>query len=110
MVGIPANDIVLAMEERHRLVERAMAQFGTDNPVEVEKSLHVSAVMVLSAKNAGLPLDEAFIERAASAVHDAWLARNRAHASEAEQKPYSELSAEDKEKDRRFVRAILSSI
>lgn len=97
------------MEERNTLVERAMVQFETDNPVEVEKSLHVAVVMALSAKKAGLPLDEAFIERAASAVHDAWLARNRAHASEAEQRPYVELSEEDKEKDRRFVKAILTS-
>ncbi len=98
------------MEERNTLVERAMVQFETDNPVEVEKSLHVSAVMVLSAKNAGLPLDCAFIERAASAVHDAWLSRNRAHASEEERKPYKELSEEDKEKERIFVRRILNVV
>lgn len=95
------------MEERNALVERAMAQFETDNPVEVEKSLHVALVMVLSAKSAGLPLDEAFIERAASAVHDAWLARNRVHASEAEKKPYRDLSEEDKEKDRIYVRRLI---
>jgi|GEM_PF-1549890 len=98
------------MEERNQLVERAMVQFETDNPLEVEKSLYVAAGMVLSVKNAGLPLDEVFIERAASAVHDAWLARNRAHASEAEQKPYNELSEEDKEKDRIFVRRILTVV
>jgi hypothetical protein len=110
MVGTLANDIVLAMEERSTLVERAVAQFETDNPGEVEKSLYVASVMVLSAKNAGLPLDDAFIERASSAVHDAWLARNKAHASETEQRPYAELSEEDKDKDRRFVRAILTII
>jgi hypothetical protein len=97
------------MEDRTMLVERAMEGFETDNPQEAEKSFHVAAGMVLSAKSAELPLDAAFIERASEAVHAAWLSRNSAHASEIERKPYSELSEADKEKDRIFVRRILAA-
>lgn len=46
-------------------------------------------------------------ERTASAVHDAWLARNHAHASEIERLPYSQLPEEEKEKDRMLVRALV---
>lgn len=98
------------MEERTALVTKAMEGFVTDNPKEAEASLFVSAGMVLSAQAHGVPLDDVLTERVASAVHDAWLARNHAHASETERLSYGELPEEEKEKDRRFVRAILRII
>lgn len=44
------------------------------------------------------------MEAAASYVHDKWLERNGSWAAESQKKPYSELSEEEKEKDRAFVR------
>lgn len=95
------------MEQIEQLVERAMARHPSNDPAEDERSLLIAASMVVSASAHGASFDEAFLERAAQAVHDAWLARNRAHASDAELLPYELLSEEDKEKDRTFVRRVI---
>jgi len=62
---------------------------------------------LLGAVKAGKPLDEKFIERAASIVHEEWLNRNRDIAEDQHKHPYGQLSEDVKEKDRIFVRAAI---
>lgn len=50
------------------------------------------------------PLDEAFIEAASSYVHEKWLERNGAWDPPEQNKPYEELTEDEKEKDRLYVR------
>jgi hypothetical protein len=50
---------------------------------------------------------EAFLERAAEAVHDAWIERNRAWAPAEQCVPYAELPENEKEKNRVIVRRAL---
>ena len=52
----------------------------------------------------GMPLNESFIEAASSVLHDKWLERNGSLALPEQNKPYIELSEEEKEKDRIIIR------
>lgn len=54
-------------------------------------------------ENGGL-LDDSFVEQAAAAIHDKWLERNGSWAPAEQNKPFGELSEEEKEKDRVQVR------
>lgn len=49
-------------------------------------------------------LDDSFIEEASSMLHDKWLERNGGWAPSEQNKPYSELTEEEKEKDRVIIR------
>ena len=60
---------------------------------EVEKAIKV-----------GTLLDESFIEATSSAFHDKWLKRNGSWAPAEQNKPYTELSEEEKQKDRVIIR------
>ena len=51
-----------------------------------------------------LALDDSFLELASSVLHDKWLERNGSWAPPEQNKPYSELSEEEKEKDRVIIR------
>lgn len=64
---------------------------------------------VLRAVSDGQPLDAAFVEAASSVAHDSWLSRNSAWAQENQKLPYPQLSEEEKEKDRFFVRAAIAA-
>lgn len=52
----------------------------------------------------GQELDDEFVESASSIIHEKWLGRNASWAPAEQNKPYAELSDEEKEKDRVIVR------
>jgi len=47
---------------------------------------------------------DAFIEKASAVMHEKWLERNGSWAPPEQNKPYAELSEEEKEKDRVIIR------
>ncbi len=67
-------------------------------------SAEIAVTEVEKAIEAGTPLDESFIETASSTLHDKWLERNGSWAPAEQNKPYAELSEEEKEKDRVIIR------
>jgi hypothetical protein len=79
-----------------------------DLPDEWQKENKISAEVAVreveKAMEAGMPLDESFIEIASSTLHDKWLERNGSWAPPEQNVPYSELSEEEKEKDRVIIR------
>ncbi len=71
---------------------------------ENKKSAEVAVTQVEQALRNAIPLDEQFVEIASSALHDKWLERNGSWAPPEQNVPYSELSEEEKEKDRVIIR------
>ncbi|MBU3964994.1 hypothetical protein KKG29_02385 [Patescibacteria group bacterium] len=67
-------------------------------------SAEVAVTEVEKAIESGVPLDESFIEAASSTIHDKWLERNGSWSPPEQNKPYAELSEEEKEKDRVIIR------
>ena len=67
-------------------------------------SAEAAVTEVEKAIEAGTPLDESFVEAASSTLHDKWLERNGSLAPPEQNKPYGELSEEEKEKDRVIIR------
>jgi len=67
-------------------------------------SAEVAITEVEKAIKVGTPLNESFIEAASSTLHDKWLERNGSWAPVEQNKPYAELSEEEKEKDRVIIR------
>ena len=67
-------------------------------------SAEIAIGEVMRAIKEGRKLDGEFIEEASSFIHDKWLERNRDWAPPEQNKPYPELSEEEKEKDRLYVR------
>lgn len=67
-------------------------------------SAEIAVTEVERVIETGVPLDESFIEAASSTLHDKWLERNGSWAPPEQNKPYSELSEEEKEKDRVIIR------
>ncbi|MFA6273897.1 MAG: hypothetical protein WC662_01940 [Candidatus Paceibacterota bacterium] len=59
---------------------------------------------IFKAKAEGDIFDRDFIEYTSAIIHTKWLERNSGWASEEQKKPYSDLSEEEKEKDRAIVR------
>ena len=64
---------------------------------------------VMRARQEGKELGQDFVEQASSVIHDKWLERNGSWAPPEQNKPYSELSEEEKEKDRLFVRMAIET-
>src|SRR3989338_1021380 len=71
---------------------------------ENKVSAEVAVTEVEKAMTAGRQLDGSFIEAASSTLHDRWLERNGSLAPAEQNKPYAELSEEEKEKDRVIIR------
>ena len=71
---------------------------------ENKASAEVAVAEVEKAIEAESSLDESFIEAASSTLHDKWLERNGSWAPPEQNKPYAELSEEEKEKDRVIIR------
>jgi hypothetical protein len=81
-----------------------------DLPAEWQKEnregAKVAINLVESQQQAGLPLDEGFVEQASAIVHHEWTLRNP-WADAALLVSYEELPEVEKEKDRIFVRAAI---
>ena len=63
-----------------------------------------SMKILMDADEAGKNFDEKFIEDASAKLHEEWLSRNGSWAPPEQNKPYPELSEEEKEKDRTIIR------
>ena len=72
--------------------------------IENKTSAEFAVAEVEKAIEADTSLDESFIEAASSVLHDKWLERNGSWAPPEQNKPYPELSEEEKEKDRVIIR------
>lgn len=81
----------------------------SDWQVEGKASAEVAITEVEAAMREGRQLDDAFIEEASSALHDKWLERNGSSMSPDQNKPYSELAEEEKEKDRVIIRKAIEA-
>ena len=81
-------------------------------PSDWQKENREAAQVVLAlVEDAGMhriPFDEAFIEKAASEVHDQWLYRMGNNAPEVQRAPYLQLPRQEKEKDRNQVCAAIT--
>jgi len=70
---------------------------------ENKASARVAVSEIIKATNKKEELDNSFIEHASATVHEKWLDRNKEYAPPEQDKPYNELSEEEKEKDRKIV-------
>lgn len=96
-------------------VDIANTSYGdlpSDWQAENKASAEVAIDAVLKTEKAGEPLNDAFVEKAASDIHDAWLARpNNAYAKGGDlDKPFAELPEAEKEKDRIFVKRAIEIV
>lgn len=72
---------------------------------ENKASAEVAMALIHEANSRGDMFDtDIFIEEASDKIHDAWLQRNGSWAPPEQNKPYAELSEDEKEKDRAIVR------
>jgi len=67
-------------------------------------SAEVSMEEIYKAIENGQELNEDFVEQASEVIHAKWLERNGSWAPAEQNKPYAELSEEEKEKDRVIIR------
>lgn len=86
------------------IANTSFAELPTDWQGENRAAAEVAMNEVFRASEGGNNLDEAFVEKASAAVHDKWLERNGAWAPAEQNKPFGELSEDEKEKDRVQVR------
>lgn len=80
----------------------------SDWQAENQASAEVAIREVERAIRRGENLDENFVEKASSSIHDAWLSRNGSWAPPEQNRPYGELSEDEKEKDRVIVRRAIA--
>ncbi|HNZ86719.1 MAG TPA: hypothetical protein PLD95_03835 [bacterium] len=71
---------------------------------ENEISAKVAIGEIYEAINNNQELDDNFIENASDVMHEKWLERNGSWAPAEQNKPYAELSEEEKEKDRVIIK------
>lgn len=79
-------------------------ELPSDWQAENKASAEVAVSEVQRAIEHGLPLDEPFVESASAVLHEKWLERNGSWAPPEQNKPYAELSDEEKDKDRVIIR------
>lgn len=77
---------------------------------ENKASAEVAINEVWIAKTENKSLNEAFIEQVSHIIHQQWLERNGSWAPVEQNKPYSELSDEEKDKDRAIVRKAIELV
>jgi len=99
----------LVWSEKHGTEEVDIANTDYANLPEDWKgenkiSAEVAMEEIYKAVESGQELDTAFIENASDVMHVKWLERNGSWAPAEQNKPYAELSEEEKEKDRVIIR------
>ena len=82
----------------------------SDWQAENKASAEVAVDEVKKAIQTGVALDESFIESASAVLHDRWLDRNGSWAPPEQQRPYHELSEEEKEKDRVIIKEAIEVV
>lgn len=86
------------------IANTAYAELPEDWKGENKISAEVAVGEITKALQEKRELDEKFIEDASSVLHVKWLERNGSWAPPEQNKPYAELSEEEKEKDRVIIR------
>ncbi|TAN58365.1 hypothetical protein EPN15_01385 [Patescibacteria group bacterium] len=82
----------------------------SDWQAENKASAEVAITEVEAAIRDGRELDNAFIKEVSSTLHDKWLERNGRWAPPEQNKPYAELTDEEKEKDRVIIRKAIEAV
>ena len=70
---------------------------------ENKASARVAISEIIKATNKKGELNDSFVEYASTTVHEKWLDRNGEYAPPEQNKPYNELSEEEKDKDRKII-------
>ena len=78
-------------------------ELPSDWQEENKASARVAISEIIKATNKKEQLDDSFIEYASATVHEKWLYRNGEYAPPEQNKPYNELSEEEKDKDRKII-------
>jgi len=86
------------------IANTSFADLPSDWQGENRAAAEVAMGELFKQVESGGLLDDTFIEQAATAVHNKWLERNGSWAPPEQNKPFGELSEEEKEKDRVQVR------
>lgn len=86
----------------------AYAELPSDWQAENKAGAECAVDQVLAALERRA-LDAAFIEEASAAQHAKWLERNGSWAPASQQLPYAQLTEDEKEKDRFFVRRAIAA-
>ncbi len=92
------------------IANTSYAELPSDWQAENKASAEVAIDAVLKADQAGEPLNNTFIEGAASGIHDAWLQRNEWAKGGDLDKPFTELPEDEKEKDKIFVKRAMEIV
>ncbi|MFA6594255.1 MAG: hypothetical protein WCT16_03270 [Candidatus Buchananbacteria bacterium] len=88
----------------------AYVDLPSDKQAENKAAAEVAVDCVLAAVEQGIALNDGFIEAASAVQHEKWLERNSDWALDSQKVPYAELSEEEKEKDRSFVRFAIEAL
>lgn len=86
------------------IANKTYAELPIDWQGENKSSAEVAISEVWKAQLDNKKLDEDFVEQSSSVIHGKWIERSGKQDPEDQQKPYVELSEEEKEKDRVIVR------
>ncbi|HNU76526.1 MAG TPA: hypothetical protein PKL88_02325 [bacterium] len=82
----------------------------SDWQYENRASAYVTMSLIYEAGMSGENLDDSFVDKASSKLHDAWLDRNGSWAPAEQKVSFDELSEEEKDKDRVIIQKGLEII
>ena len=81
-----------------------------DQDTERQLSMDAARPILVETLEDGLAISDEVIERAANAVHVAWLERHPHPNNPLDLRPYSDLDDTEKGKDRQFVRMVIEEL
>ncbi|MFA6341148.1 MAG: hypothetical protein WCX27_02855 [Candidatus Paceibacterota bacterium] len=67
-------------------------------------SAEIAVNEIFEANQKGIELNADFVEKASATIHEKWLERNGSWAPAEQNKPYADLSEEEKDKDRAIIK------
>lgn len=85
------------------------AELPSDWQAENKAGAECAVDLVLAALEQRRALDTSFLEEASTTQHARWLERNSSWAPASQQLPYGQLTEDEKEKDRFFVRQAIAA-
>lgn len=109
----PTSDqawIKLNQKEKVDLANTDYDDLPTDWQHENKLSAEVAINEIYKAQELGIELDNSFVEKSSELIHQKWLERNGNSKFLYQDLPYSELSEEEKEKDRDVIRGAIAVI
>lgn len=90
------------------LVNSRYEDLPSDRQKESAASAQIAIDEINKAKKSSEELDAAFIEKVSELIHAQWLARNSDSKFSYQDLPYDELSEDEKDKDRNFIREAIT--